>query len=217
MSDNPLLDAWHRMYGEDAEYLWMKRGFHRFDGNVTRPYVVRHEMTSRYSFGVPGPEALDALGELGPILEVGAGTGYWAKLLQARGVDVIATDLRGEKWNQWFGEHGNYWTEVMRMDAVEAIRRYGEGRTLLCVWPYMDHMMADAVVAHGGTVVYIGEGPGGCTAGPAFFNMVQGEDCGCWDRCACPAGQRNVLKRKAIIPVPQWDGINDEMWVLTWT
>ena len=44
------------------------------------------------SFGIPSAAALEAIARHGPIIEVGAGTGYWAGLLQAMGVDIIAFD-----------------------------------------------------------------------------------------------------------------------------
>lgn len=45
-----------------------------------------------YAFAAPNSRALQALAELSPILEVGAGVGYWALLLKQAGVSVLATD-----------------------------------------------------------------------------------------------------------------------------
>ena len=39
-------------------------------------------------------EALQALARVGPILEVGAGTGYWVLKMREAGVQVTAVDLR---------------------------------------------------------------------------------------------------------------------------
>lgn len=44
------------------------------------------------SWAVPNAAALAALCALGPLLELGAGTGYWATLLHSRGVDIAAFD-----------------------------------------------------------------------------------------------------------------------------
>ena len=38
-------------------------------------------------------QALDAIAALGPIIEVGAGTGYWAALLQHRGATPGPSDF----------------------------------------------------------------------------------------------------------------------------
>ena len=45
-----------------------------------------------YAFAVPNKAALDELATVSPIVEVGAGTGYWASLLRSQGVDVVAYD-----------------------------------------------------------------------------------------------------------------------------
>ena len=44
-----------------------------------------------FAHAVPSAEALDAVAALDtPVVEIGAGTGYWAALLEQRGVDVVA-------------------------------------------------------------------------------------------------------------------------------
>jgi hypothetical protein len=58
-----------------------------------------------YSWGIPTNEALDAVSNASPagVIEVGAGTGYWAMLLQNRGVDIIAYDrtpVEGLLWER---------------------------------------------------------------------------------------------------------------------
>eukprot|EP00897_Mesotaenium_endlicherianum_P009382 jgi/Mesen1/8472/ME000478S07970 len=49
-----------------------------------------------YSWAVPTGEAIDAIVKSAPggVLEIGAGTGYWAHLLRQRGVQVAAYDLQ---------------------------------------------------------------------------------------------------------------------------
>lgn len=45
-----------------------------------------------YAFAAPNERALAAMTALAPVLEVGAGVGYWTHLLRERGVTVVATD-----------------------------------------------------------------------------------------------------------------------------
>jgi len=46
------------------------------------------------AYAIPSTEALEALAGLGmPLVECGAGTGYWASLLRARGVEITAYDI----------------------------------------------------------------------------------------------------------------------------
>ena len=62
------------------------------DAERFRTYVV-DPLTRCLGFGVPGEEALEACARYAPLVEVGAGTGYWAAVLRARGVEVEAFDL----------------------------------------------------------------------------------------------------------------------------
>lgn len=70
-----------------------------------------------YAFAAPNERALAALAALGPVLEVGAGVGYWAHLLRERGVSVVATDqlptteCGSETVNQYHGRVPA-WTNV---------------------------------------------------------------------------------------------------------
>mmetsp|Transcript_2310 Transcript_2310/g.5463 ORF Transcript_2310/g.5463 Transcript_2310/m.5463 type:complete len:300 (-) Transcript_2310:42-941(-) len=47
-----------------------------------------------YAWALPDERALRVLEAYAPLVEVGAGKGYWASLLHARGVDVVAFDAK---------------------------------------------------------------------------------------------------------------------------
>ena len=83
------------------------------------PYIYAH-----YSEACPDSEAISQLISLGPIVELGAGNGYWARLLRDRGGDVIAYDrsLREQTWS-----------EVLSGD--ESVLNSHIDRTLLFVMP----------------------------------------------------------------------------------
>src|SRR6202050_3520431 len=49
-------------------------------------------LAQRYSYVFPDDRSLTALAALGPLVEIGAGTGYWAFRLRALGVDIVAFD-----------------------------------------------------------------------------------------------------------------------------
>ena len=70
----PLLQAWQQT-------------------NLREQHQARHRLSHRYSWAIPTEPALAALAGLSPILEVGAGTGYWAALRHGRGARVTALDL----------------------------------------------------------------------------------------------------------------------------
>jgi hypothetical protein len=117
---------------------------------------IRQHLTRKYAFGVPGDSALDCLARYAPLVEMGAGLGYWARCLRERGVDIIAYDAMGESWRAWFRpsilaetrrdgtraiESRHHpersepvaWTEVLP-GGPETLTRHPD-RTLLLCWP----------------------------------------------------------------------------------
>ena len=132
----------------------------------------RRELASLFSWAVPNARALDVLAAHAPLLECGAGTGYWAALLRARGVDVIAYDAAppGRAPNDFHRARRAPWTEVARSSSVAAARRH-RGRTLLLCWPpYGDDAASyDVLRAYrGDALVYIGEPDEGATGSVRF-------------------------------------------------
>lgn len=125
------------------------------------------EYIAKYSFAVPTLEALLAIETYtNRIFEAGAGTGYWAYLLEQRGCDVYACDTAP-------GE--NSWTTVHREDAVEAIGKgKADGRTLLISWPGVYTSFAlDCLEAYtGDTFIYIGDWRWFCGT-EGFFQLLE--------------------------------------------
>lgn len=126
----------------------------------------RRELVALFAWAIPTDEALDALAQYAPLLDAGAGTGYWAALLRSRGVDVVAYDLvppgSGAR-NEFHPGARGPWTEVREGSAVDAVRRH-RGRTLMLGWPPYDDDAASYAPLRaydGDVVVYVGEAGGG--------------------------------------------------------
>ncbi len=215
--ENPLLDAWREIFGADAPFTdWARTDAARATGNyakITERYRDAHArrrvLTARYSFAVPTDEALDAILDLGPVVEIGAGTGYWSKLLRERGGNVVAYDLMGDKWAKWFPDG---LLDRVELGDVDMAGKHAD-RTLLLVWPpYSSPMAFDALVAYekagGRHVVYVGEGQGGCTGDDDFHYRITGscEECRYNDEDdePCPTGGHPVAWREVReITIPQ--------------
>lgn len=181
-------------------------------GRVHDVHAQRRFATTRYAFGCPDDRALELVAAAGPVIEVGAGTGYWARCLAERGVDVIATDELAAPFERWFPEAPR-WHPVQRVDARLAAAAHAD-RTLLMVWPPMSSMAIDALLAyeaHGGQrAIYVGEGTLGCTADETFTSYT-GIDWWDDDDGPRPATPWRVVEEHR---VPQWPGINDWLYVL---
>lgn len=127
----------------------------------------RDDLVREYAWGIPNGEAVRTLARYGPILEVGAGKGYWSMCILAAGGDAIATDADPFR----FGD--GTWTDVVGMGAVDAIDEFGEGRTLFICWPPKQDWVAEALRSFDGEyVAYVGEGRTGVTAPPGFHRAL---------------------------------------------
>jgi hypothetical protein len=181
-------------------------------------------LTARFAFAIPTDLALAVIADWSPngVVELGAGTGYWASLLAALGVDVVAYDRAppGSPDNRWF-HSSTPWFPVAQGD--ESIVARHADRTLLLVWPTRDEVWAaDALdrfhSAGGDTVVVVGEASGGRT-GDARFHTLLGESDGC---LACRYGVLDVACTCGIEPawseidrvvLPHWPGQHDDLHV----
>lgn len=199
---NPLLEEHHRV------------------GLLGRRHPLRHGLVRRFAYGIPNDEALEAIAAASPagVVELGAGTGYWARLLHERGVDVVAYDRwpPGSSANE-FVDDGVQWFPVREGDE-RAVAGHVD-RTLLLVWPtWNETWPAGAVAAFhaacGTTLVFVGEGPGGLT-GDSVLHAQLGSTGGC---VACSLGVADapcvcdvpVLWRAVRrVAIPQWADADD--------
>src|SRR5579883_3024053 len=93
--------------------------------------VARDVLVKKYSWAVPTEEALKTIAKCAPIVEIGAGSGYWASLLRARGVAVTAYDANPmEKGGSVFTQTGESWTNVLQADE-SAVSKHSDCALLL--------------------------------------------------------------------------------------
>jgi hypothetical protein len=187
--------------------------------------VEEQAVVRRYGFAVPTTAALAMIEKYSPsgTVEVGAGTGYWAAQLAARGVDVVAYDLHPPPApaSRWFAG-STPWFPVRQAD--EHIVSDHVGRSLLLVWPTRDEMWAaDAIrLYHGGggeCLLYVGEPPGGRT-GDAVFHALTGATEGCI-ACtygvvdsACTCDLRPLWRCVDVLGLPAWQASDVRLHVL---
>jgi len=121
----------------------------------------RRELASLFSWGVPNEHALQALEAHAPLVECGAGMGYWSALLRARGVDVVAYDAAppGNSSNAYHRFARAPWTAVEAEASALAARRHRDRTLFLCWPPYDDDASSYAVLRayQGDKLVFVGE------------------------------------------------------------
>lgn len=159
----------------------------------------RDALVAKYAWAIPNDNAIQVLAGMGPIIEMGAGNGYWAKLIVEAGGTI-------EPYDKNPGEHHcastpqTVWHPVIE-GGPESITARHENHVLLLVWPpYMGELAFDALTRFleigGKTVVFVGESQGGCTADDAFFKLLEAR-----------------FDEVGDTDIPQWDGLHDYLTV----
>ncbi len=163
---------------------------------------MRSDLVMKYAFTIPYYELIAAIAASGPIVEIGAGSGYWAWMLSQAGSDVVAIDRFSPDevtpWdftgtNQWYDET---WYFVDEGEALSA-GAWPE-RSLFLAWPlYADPMAYDALRAYeaagGKKVIFLGDVS---MAGDENFHR-----------------KLKTLRQEIRMPCMGWPGLNEELIV----
>lgn len=146
----------------------------------------RQELVEKYSWAVPNEDAIVYLCGFDELVELGAGSGYWANCVQENGGSVTPVDIDPPV---------GAWTEVTRADVADVAHKL-EDKPVLMVWPPCDNNMALQVAeAQPSHILYVGEPRGGCTGTEAFFDTLD---------------EQYGLVAK--IDIPSYAGINDDLF-----
>lgn len=157
-------------------------------------WARRDELVKRYAWAIPNDAAITCLVRHSPILEVGAGTGYWASLVAAAGGTVRAFDKAPP------GTGINEYGHLVAYHQVEPMHRVRwralADHTLFLCWPPMSKMAQRVLSRYRGSrVIYVGE-QDGCTGTPHFHIALERH----WHQ----------VER---IEIPQWYGMHDGLYV----
>jgi hypothetical protein len=155
-------------------------------------YITRYPLLKKYSFAIPNEEAIHVIKDISldyPVIELGAGAGYWAYLIQQIGGNITPYDI-----GDWFW--GNQWTHIHQSNEEILIGKK-DISLFLCWPPYDEDMGYNCLKLFEGPIfIYVGEGPFGCCANRKFFDLLDEE----WTP-------------ELSISIPQWPGIHDSLVV----
>jgi hypothetical protein len=162
----------------------------------------RKPLINKYSWSIPDARAIAICKRYSPLIEVGAGGGYWAKLITDAGGKITCYD-NPEQDGYWWGSglsSNKKWHRInATKDYCSAIRR-NRDRTLFLCWPPKgkeDTFTVDCLNAYSGEhLIYVGEGAGGCTGSPAFHKLLN-----------------KTFEIKKIYRLASWHSISDCLFV----
>ena len=124
---------------------------------------IRKDLVKEFSWAVPTTKTIQKLVELGPIVEMGAGTGYWASQVKIAGGDIIAYDqnppangLGGEGFGINLWQSNNEHGVVFKGTPID-LKNHSDRALFLC-WPPLNSLMAKKCLSYwkGDTLIYVG-------------------------------------------------------------
>jgi hypothetical protein len=200
-----LLSTWYSM-------LWnplnVDESLLRFYGHVIdaksvvrfiKMLKMRLEYCDIYAWAIPNDEAIWTLVKHSPIIEIGAGRGYWAGLAAAAGASIIAFDSNPptkQAVNNWHRQPGTFY-KVSKAD-LDVVRMYPE-RTLFLCWPPHGSDVALRTIQNykGKTVIYVGDDGHVSSGTPEFYKEMS-----------------IFFTFVQAVDIPRWPGIHDrlEVW-----
>lgn len=118
-------------------------------------YDHTEDFQRRYAWAIPCNRSLNILANFSPLLEIGAGRGYWASILRNKGVDIVSYDkfVYSKKGNS------NCFTTVLKGGPSKILLDEHCSRTLFLCYPDENESMAIRCLENykGEYIVHVGE------------------------------------------------------------
>ena len=111
--------------------------------------VIGTALTDKYSWAVPDLQAIKVISFFSPLIEIGAGAGYWAKLLSDNGVKIRAFDRKISK---------NCWSHVQKGGPEKLLDDDKDSNLFLCYPDEATSMGVECIEKFTGEyILHIGE------------------------------------------------------------
>ncbi len=171
-------DQFKELINEINENSISLMSFKNTDNDVLSMYIERrkdrHNFCKNYSWAIPDSFAISTICSFvkeDQVLQIGAGLGLWAKLLELKGISVIPTD--DYSWDKDDHYTNRQFLNIIDINHLNALKKYKTNCLFLCWPPYNSNLSYESLVNfEGNKVVYIGEGMNGVTGTEDFHNLL---------------------------------------------
>ena len=175
-----------------SEVISARHGLRGFSMGV---FSARSKFIDEIGFAIPCAEAIRAIVAASPLVEIGAGSGFWSALVHKAGGDIIATDaVSGRNYGQSVG----HFHQVSDGEGARIVGSYSE-RNVLMIWPCYRKPWGATVakaMAEGRLLFLVSEGQGGAVGDDDLFETLD--------------ARFDLVDE---IEIPQWPGIHDRLTV----
>ena len=139
--------------------------------NIVRNYHRRNIVKEKYTYAIPYLEILETIKCYAPILEIGAGSGFWGALLRKTNCEIIATTI-GDQSYKFIDKFPNKFTKIEYIAGIDAVKKY-PNKIVLWIWPGIEEWTEETLENINGRLIYIGEGHGGHTGTDKFHDILE--------------------------------------------
>ena len=152
--------------------------------------LKRQELVQKYAWAIPNSKAIKLISEYGPIIEIGAGRGYWASLI-ANYAEIVCFDKLTPP--HFYANNSEKQYHPIQIGDASTLIEYPDYTLFLCWPPYNNFLAADCLKKYSGEYfIYVGESEGGCNAEEEFFNILD-------------KNYRSIMR----VDIPQFDIVHD--------
>lgn len=166
-------------------------------------FSFRNKYAHIYAWAIPNEEALFEIKQYAPLIELGAGSGYWAWLLREQlATNILCYDIAppsSSSEENTFHPKAQTWTEVLKGDE-SILDSHGERNLFLC-WPpaegHSQEEFALRVLSRFAGEYFLFVGEESCATGnEKFHELLQSE----WTQIKCAE-------------LPRWEACDDSLFV----
>lgn len=138
--------------------------------------ALRYSFVEQFGFVLLSEQLLNQVSEFlenKTVCEIGAGTGWLSYNLQKKGIDITPVDYKPIQDSDFAFKKLH--TDILVANGIDYLENTLSDVVILS-WPDYDTSFASQVLKSlkkGQTLIYIGEGDGGCTGDDEFFSLIE--------------------------------------------